>query len=491
MGVILPVVLVVLATTLLHFIRKHLNLRDSLKKIPQPRSYPIVGHALVTKPDPEGFANQVMGMGYLFPDAPRMCLLWLGPLPALMVYSAETVEAVLTSSKHLDKGFAYNLLEPWLGLSILTSQTSQWRPKRKLLTPTFHYDILKDFLPVFNEQAKILVNKIQAAQGTPIEVLSYITLCALDIICETSMGKSVHAQLSADNEYVWAVHTINDIIQNRTKNPLLWNDAIFNLTSAGRTHKKCLEILHGFTRKVIEERSVELEERNWKLEGRRAFLDLLLDMAHSGQIDPADIQAEVDTFMFEGHDTTSTGLLWALHLIGNHPEILAKVHKELDEVVGNADEITTDHLSQLKYLECCIKEALRLFPSVPVVMRELGDDQMIGGHLVPKGVHIAINLYMVHRDPAQWPNPDVYDPSRFLLENTTKRHSFSFIPFSAGSRNCIGQRFALLEEKVILAHLLKNFSIKAVEQRHEIFGKMEIIMRPANPVHIIFTKRQR
>ncbi|CAB3406687.1 unnamed protein product [Caenorhabditis bovis] len=492
MGILIPVFIVIFSSTFFYFLIKHLLIRNSLKNVSQPRSYPIIGHALITKPDPEGFVNQVIGMGHLFPNDPRMCLLWLGPFPCLMLYSADVVEPILASSKHLNKGFAYKLLEPWLGLSILTSGKEQWRPKRKLLTPTFHYDILKDFLPIFNEQSKILTDKMERhPKNKPLDVLSTVTLCTLDIICETSMGKSINAQTSElDNEYVWAVHTINQLIQKRTKNPLLWNENIYNLTQDGKTHQKCLNILHSFTKNVIEERAKALVEMDYKLDGRRAFLDLLLDMAHSGQMDREDIQAEVDTFMFEGHDTTSTGLMWALHLIGNHPNVMKKIQAEIDEVVGGDDDVTPEHLARLKYLECVLKESLRIRPSVPLIMRELSSDQMIGGFNIPKGTTLLINQYLVHRDPNQWKDPEVFDPERFLPENSAGRKPFAFIPFSAGGRNCIGQRFALLEEKVVMVHILRKFDITSLETMHEVRPKMEIIMRPINPVHIKVSRRR-
>ncbi|KAF1758090.1 hypothetical protein GCK72_014548 [Caenorhabditis remanei] len=426
MGVIIPAILAGMVTVMTWLLLKHLRMRYRLKDINQPRSYPVVGHGLITKPDPEGFMNQVIGMGYLYPD-PRMCLLWIGPFPCLMLYSAELVETILATGKHLDKGFAYRLLEPWLGKSILTSRKEQWRPKRKLLTPTFHYDILKDFIPIFNEQSKILVQK----------------MCCY--------GQD---------------------------------------TEDGKTYEKCLHILHSFTKKVIVERKEALKESGYKMEGRLAFLDLLLDMVQSGQMDETDVQAEVDTFMFEGHDTTSTGLMWAIHLIGNHPEIQRKIQAELDEVMGDEEDVTTEHLARLKYLECVLKEALRLFPSVPIIMRELSEDQVIGGVSVPEGVTLLLNLLLVHRDPAQWKDPELFDPDRFLPENSVGRKPFAFVPFSAGSRNCIGQRFALIEEKVIMAHILRHFNVTAMERVHEVRPKMEIIVRPVSPVHIKITRRR-
>ncbi|VDM57612.1 unnamed protein product [Angiostrongylus costaricensis] len=468
MGLITSVICVFLFIYFIYNVAKHLLLRRRLKKINSPRSYPLIGHASIMKPDAEGFINQVMGMGYLYPDAPRMVLFWMGTMPVLMLYSAPLVEKILTSNKHLGKGFAYNLLEPWLGQGIITSSVDNWRPKRKLLTPTFHYDMLKDFVPIFNEQSRILVRKLANLpkkylfghfkyfkvsfsskinlSREPVELLSLITLCGLDIICETSMGRTINAQLDKESDYVWAVHTINDL--------------------------------------VISERREELEEGGWRFNGRLAFLDLMLDLARQGLLDPTDIHSQlrpVDTLMFAGHDTTSTGASWALYLLGCYPEIQRKAQAEIDEVLGENDYVTVEHLPYLKYLECCLKESLRIYPSVPMIMRELNEDQEIEGVIVPKGTQLVINQFLVHRDPTYWQDPEDFNPDRFLPENAVGRHAFAFIPFSAGSRNCMGQRFAMMEEKVIVSWVLRHFNMRS---------KVGIILRPTDGIHVVLERRR-
>ncbi|KAK6040677.1 hypothetical protein COOONC_21818 [Cooperia oncophora] len=120
MGLISSFILVCTITSIVYFIAKHMKLRERLKGINCPRSYPLIGHGLIMKPDMEGFINQVMGMAYMYPDSPRMVLFWLGPVPVVMLYSARLAEKILTSSKHLSKGYAYSLLEAWLGQGIIT-----------------------------------------------------------------------------------------------------------------------------------------------------------------------------------------------------------------------------------------------------------------------------------------------------------------------------------------------------------------------------------
>ena len=116
--------------------------------------------------------------------------------------------------------------------------------------------------------------------------------------------------------------------------PWLWNDFLFSKSKIGRDHEKNLKILHNFTRKVINERNSEFQTSSFEIK-RRAFLDMLLKAKHEdSSLSFEDIQEEVDTFMFEGHDTTTAGTAWAAHLIGSHPEIQKKIHEEIDHIFG-------------------------------------------------------------------------------------------------------------------------------------------------------------
>ncbi|KAL3073672.1 hypothetical protein niasHT_039212 [Heterodera trifolii] len=468
------------------FVFRHLKLRRQFSSVPSPRSYPFIGHMLITKPDIEETIGQIMAMAYLYPSHPRMTAFWIGPTPTIMIYSATLLESITGNTDHLNKGFSYEFLRPWLGNGLLTSCAEQWRPRRKLLTPTFHYDILKLFLHIFNHQSSILVQKLhkisQENKGLVADVSPLVSLCALDIICETSMGQSVNAQFESDSEYVRAVLRINDIIQRRQCNPLMWLDTLFNWFGDGKEHSWALEVLHSFTHKVIvERREMRKMNGNGTRTERLAFLDLLLAMEQDVELTEQDIQNEVDTFMFEGHDTTSAAVVWALFMLGNHPAIQQRAFDEIQSVCGcdPTEEVGIEQLGRLSFLECCVKEILRLYPSVPFVARRLGSDTIIGGNKIPANTQVLLNIYLIHREPEHWPNPEQFDPDRFSRENMKGRHPYAFVPFSAGSRNCIGQRFALLEEKTMLVWLLRNFRIESLLRRDQMGLKPELILRPS------------
>ncbi|XP_015750581.1 PREDICTED: cytochrome P450 4V2-like [Acropora digitifera] len=432
--------------------------------LPGPRPNFLFGNAWNLPTHSEGMLKQVLKWANDYTSEGFYCL-WLGPgHPYLLTFKPELAEVILNSSKHTTKSADYWFLIPWLGTGLLLSDGSKWRMRRKLITPTFHFRILNDFIKVFEEQAKILVSRLQRKVNQGVfNIMPYISLCTLDIICITSMDSSPNAQENSNSPYVNAVLRITGLIHKRHRSPWLWNDVLYSWTPSGREHDECLQIIHGFTNKVIDERIAEraakkthsqeqkqeddAEESEFRKRKFLAFLDLLLDAYDNGEISREGIREEVDTFMFEGHDTTAAGITWALYCLGRNPAIQKRVQEEVD-----------------------------LF---------------FDEYFVPKGSTVGVSPIALHRNPEVWPAPLQFDPDRFLPEKSPERHPFAFIPFSAGPRNCIGQRFALLEEKVVLSYLMRNFSVASKQTFDELLPCGELITRPKDGIFVTLVERNR
>ena len=197
-----------------------------------------------------------------------------------------------------------------------------------------------------------------------------------------------------------------------------------------------------------------------------------------------EIQDEVDTFMFEGHDTTTSGMCWTLYCLAKHPEHQDKVREEVRNVLMGRDWLEYDDLKELKYTQWCIKEALRLYPPVFVISRKATKNLELDGHQIPEGMQVNIDIRSIHHNADTWENPTKFDPLRFHPSNTEGRHPYAYIPFSGGQRNCIGQNFALNEQKVVIASIVNRFKISLVEG-HKVESMPYIVLRSKYDIKVV------
>jgi cytochrome P450 family 4 len=325
-------------------------------------------------------------------------------------------------------------------------------------------------------------------------------LVVISLLLETAMGTKLKFTTTKEIAYKKSIFELGEIMVYRLMRSWLIYKFIYLFTPGYYTERKITRRLHRFTQSVIAEREKNFkdvvppteEHEVYVGKKRLAMLDLLITAKNKDAlIDDEGIREEVDTFMFEGHDTTAVALSFALMLIAGHKSVQEQIVQEMGEVLGDIRKKPSyNDLQEMKYLERCVKEALRLYPSVHYMSRKLGEDLVThtGERLVKNSI-VNLHIYDLHHNPDIYPDPEKFDPDRFLPENCQNRHPFAYLPFSAGPRNCIGQRFAMLELKAAICGILANFILEPVDTQSTIVLVVDIVLRTKKGIKVKFVPR--
>ncbi|XP_015033184.2 uncharacterized protein LOC26529268 [Drosophila willistoni] len=426
-------------------------------------------------------------------------------VPIYNIIDAENAELILNDQNLITKGLVYEFIHPALKTGLLTSTGKKWHMRRKMLTPTFHFNILGQFQEIFKSESIKFVQPFIGQEETEISLSDLIPRFTLNSVCETAMGIKLDDMAEKGDRYRESFKMIEKCFIRRLSNPLYWNNHLYNLFAAS-DYESHLKEVHDFSSEIIAKRRIlfedELAERKKtqtadddifiNKKQRFAMLDTLLLAEKDGFIDHAGICEEVDTLMFEGFDTTSMGLIFGLMNMAQYPEKQELCYKEIQEYIeDDFSNLDITQLSKMKYLECFIKENLRLYPSVPIMGRQTTrETELANGLILPAYTQITLHVFDIHRNPKYWSQPDEFQPERFLNENSNDRHTFAYLPFSAGQRNCIGQKYAILEMKTLLVVVLKHFKVLPLVEPKSFEFHMGITLRTKNNIIVKLVKRK-
>ncbi|XP_031767123.2 cytochrome P450 4C1-like [Galleria mellonella] len=498
----ISLIIIVITLVLLHLcFNYHEEAREFLK-IPGLKDRFLIGNAFEIFMAPEKLFALRFVLAKKFKGIFRF---YAYPYKFIMIYNPEDAEAILSGMKFSEKSIVYRIIKPWLADGLLLSSGAKWQQRRKILTPAFHFDILRQFHVTMEENSKQLTDTLEKNIKETIDIKPIITEYTINTICETAMGTKLSGENSAAGKtYKNAVLSLGEMFAQRFVKAYLFLEFVFNLSSLKFKQEKTIQIVKKFTGEVINKRKEYIDQYGsainptephgdgvYKKRKKAAFLDLLLAAENEGQIDRSGIQEEVDTFMFEGHDTTASGITFLLLMLANHKDIQEKVYQEMNSIFGDSTrQATIDDLAQMKYLELCIKETLRLYPPVHFMARTLNEPVKLSNYNIPAGTECLILIFDLHRREDLFKNALTFDPDRFLPENSVGRHPYAYIPFSAGPRNCIGKRFAIMEMKSAASAVIRRYKLEAITKPEDIRFVGDIILRSIDPIYMKIIKRK-
>ncbi len=351
-----------------------------------------------------------------------------------------------------------------LGQGLVTSQGELWQNQRRLMQPVFQRRNLTALQVQMLQAGLSLVSRWrQMGAGAELNLANEMTRLTLEVITQTMFSTSV---LDKIEQIAPALETGLRYAARNMMNPLL--PPLFVPTAANRKFNHALAVLDAVIYGIIDQRRNSATEHH-------DLLDMLLKAQDDSgnNMSRRQIRDEVLTIFSAGHETTSNLLSWTLYLLARHPAVLAKLRQELDTVLqGETPDAET--IQQLVYTRAVLNESLRLRPPAALMMRKVGKDIELDGYRLKAGRIAIFSIYNIHHHPDFWPQPEQFDPERFL---NNASHRFAHMPFGGGERICIGSHFAMLESQLLLSMLVQHFDLQLTNE-NDVEIEMAVALRP-------------
>ncbi|KAA8960259.1 cytochrome P450 [Mycobacterium sp.] len=382
------------------------------------------------------------------------------------------------------KSVEYEPIRVGAGINLLTDEGDSWAAHRSVLNPTFarrHLDALVD--PMIDPIADV-TGALPCGTGFDMH----------QTMVETTLRVVANALFSQD--FGPLVHSMHDLATRGLRHAEkmerlgLWGllprpvyDALMWCTFAHvplppplRDMQRILLALDAAVNAVIDQRLAHPTDS----------ADLLNVLLKAGNWPRRRIRDEALTFMLAGHETTANAMSWFWYLMALHPRARARMLDEVDRVLAGRRPTAGD-VAKLRWTTACIQEAQRYFSAVWVLSRWAVDDDVIDGHHIRAGTTVIIPVHHIHHDPRWWPDPENFDPNRFL-DGGRGRPRSAYLPFGGGRRICIGQNFALIEMVLIAAIMSQRFTFDLMPA-HPVELEATLTLRPKNGVHVIARRR--
>jgi len=324
--------------------------------------------------------------------------------------------------------------------------------ERRLLQPLFTRSHLSAYAGVMADSARAARDRWQ--DGARVDVQQEMMRVAMGIASRAIVGEDLSAY---SEEFSAAVLDAMRHVAVMTRLPAGWILDKLPLPSTHRFYRERDRLL-GVVQEVIDRRRASTGEHTDTLSH---LLRAQQELGPDSWLTDDQVRNETLTMILAGHETTATALTWTFHLLAQNPEAEAKLHAEIDAVLGGRPP-TADDVPKLPYTEMVLAEAMRLYPPAWVIGRPVLRDYAIGPYFVPAGTIFYICMYLLHRRPDFFPEPERFLPERMSPEQRAARHHYAYIPFGGGPHQCLGEQFAWLEGVLVLATFAQQWRLRAV-----------------------------
>jgi cytochrome P450 len=378
-----------------------------------------------------------------------------------VVHHPDDIKRVLVSNhRNYTKGAGIDRIKLLLGRGIMTSEGQLWTRQRYMMQPFFHRRVVSEFasiIAVANDRFIARWDTL-AGRGEPINLTEEMSELTLEIVLRSIIGRD-----------------LDRLTQQLGNNP-------FSVV----TKEPARDLQFVYTFRSLSKVLVELiARRRTEPDEHFDYVAMLMsarDKETGAPMSERELIDEVFTLIVAGHETTASGLNWTWYLLSQHPQIEALLHAEIDA----APDLPTPSLQQMeafRYTRQVVDETLRLYPPGWVLSRRTIEADTLGGFPVAAGTNVLLPLYLLHRHPKFWQEPEKFSPERFAPEHEAQRPRFAYMPFAAGPRHCIGETFALYEMLVHLYKVARRYRLVYVPDR-PLELEAQINLRSRYPLHM-------
>ena len=383
-----------------------------------------------------------------------------------VIHHPDDVKRVLVGNhKNYIKGVGLDRVRILLGKGIMTSEGELWKRQRYMMQPYFHRRVITEFAAVIAAANERFIERWEAltAHGELVNLTDEMSELTLEVVLRAIFGSD-----------------LDRLTQQLGGNPfeVITRESGRNLQFAYK-FRSLTKLVAG----LIAQRRSEAGEHF-------DYLGMLMSARDKDSGEPMperELIDEVLTLIVAGHETTASGLNWTWYLLSQHPQVAARLHAEIDA----SAELGTPQLADmegLSYTRQVIDEALRLYPPGWLLSRRTLEPDVLGGYAVPANVNVLLPLYLLHRHPHFWQEPERFWPERFAPEHEAERPRFAYMPFAAGPRHCIGETLALYEMLVHLYKVARRYRLTYVpDQPLEL--EAQINLRTRYPLHMRLERR--
>ncbi|HVH52896.1 MAG TPA: cytochrome P450, partial [Actinomycetota bacterium] len=349
------------------------------------------------------------------------------------------------------------------------------RRQRRMIQPIFHHDRIEGFADAMVERAARASERWRA--GEILDVHQEMAALTLGVVGATLFGTDIDAQ---ETRSVGEALALQLSMFGRVFSPLFRLSMRLPLPSNRRFERSKAALDAVIERMIARRRSTGTAGRD--------VLSLLIQAQEDGAgMSDAQVRDEAMTLFLAGHETTSNALTWTWYLLSQHADVEAKLHAELDEVLGGRPP-TVEDLPRLGFAEMVLTESMRILPPAWAIGRRALVDHQAGSYVVPAGSVVIVSPYLLHHDPRWYEDPEAFVPERWRDEERTRRPRNAYLPFGAGPRMCVGEHFARLEGVLVLATIARQWRLDLVPG-HRVELQPAVTLRPRHGMAMTAERR--